>query len=373
MIITEEKVFEMFDAAKNVLLIEPNYRKKYPPLGLAKIKTYLKDAGKEVDFSDHILPKKYDLICVTTLFTYYSDPVLKIPKQRGFFNQNTPILFGGVFSSLMPKAFKDFENTYLFSGYSKRLDLCTPDPEIMWNIEDPWDTFSYVFTTRGCVNFCKYCPVPRIEKGLWINKHWKKVVDLSKPNLMIFDNNLSAAPIKHLYEVIDFTLEHNKKVLFENGFDVKYITKEKAKRLAELKFIRNGMRIAFDRIEEDGIFQDAAKMLIDAGVPPSNMMAYVLFNFNDKPQDSYYRARTCSDLKIRPYPQYYRPLNSLSTKDLFVGKHWTLQLGRAFRHYWLMRGINSKISFEDYIQSDDGIKNHKLEKKDIDTYKNNGV
>ena len=373
MIISEEAVFEMFNKAKSVLLIEPEYKKKYPPLGLAKIKSYLLSKGKHVEFANHILPKKFDLICVTTLFTYYSEPVFEITKQRGFFNINTPILFGGVFSSLMPKAFKDFENTFLFSGYSKQLDSFTPDPEIMGNIEDPWGTFSYVFTTRGCPNKCNYCPVPRIEKGLWVNKKWKEVLDLSKPNLMIFDNNLSAAPIEHLNEVVDFALEHDKKVLFENGFDVKYITKEMAPRLAKLKYIRNGMRVAFDRIEEDGVFQNAVQILLDAGVSPSSMMAYVLFNFNDKPQDAYYRAKTCLDMRVRPYPQYYRPLNVLSTKDIFVGKHWTLKLGRAFRFYWLMRGIHSKMSFEAYIESKNGIKNHHLVEEDIQMYKNNGI
>ena len=144
-----------------------------------------------------------------------------------------------------------------------------------------------------------------------------------------------------------------------------------SKDLARLKFIRQGMRMAFDRIEEDGIFQDAVKMLQDAGVSPNSMMAYVLFNFNDRPQDAYYRCRECDKLGVRPYPQYYRPLNTLHKKDKFTGKFWSLNLARAFRHYWLMRGIYSKMSFEDYIIKNPD--NKKLTAKDIKVWKDNGV
>jgi len=45
------------------------------------------------------------------------------------------------------------------------------------------------------------------------------------------------------------------------------------------------MRLAFDRIEEDGIFQHAINMLKDNGVPRNAIMSYCLFNFMDTPQD----------------------------------------------------------------------------------------
>lgn len=368
MIIDEKNMLKMLNDSQKILLVEPNYNKKYPPLGLAKIKTYLEQKGKTVKFARTILAEKFDLICVTTLFTYYSKYVMRVLKSRGFFNSNTPILVGGVFASMMPEQFDDQKNTVVFKGYSKALDQCFPDKELMNDIEDPWDTFSYVFTSRGCPNKCAYCTVWRIEKERWVNDKWKELIDLSKPNIMISDNNLSAVTFEHLKEIVDFAVLNKKKILFDNGFDCKYVTKEMAKELARLKFIRSGMRLAFDRIEEDGIFQKAVNLLQDAGVVKSSMMAYVLFNFTDHPQDAYYRARTCSDMGVRPYPQYYRPLDTLDKKTIWVGKHWTLQLGRAFRHFWLMRGINSKMSFEEYINSKEGIKQHSLTSEDIKKY-----
>jgi len=370
MIIDENGLFNRLGKVKKVLLIEPDYTRKYPPLGLAKIKAYLLDNNCEVHFSDHILPEKYDLICITTLFTYYSKQVFDVINNRGFFNGNTPIIVGGVFASIMPKAFEKSRNTAVFTGYSKILDNMIPDPEIMNSAEDDfWNGFSYVFTSRGCPNKCAYCLVWRIEDKRWINKKWESLIDLSKPRIMISDNNLSSLNKEHVYDVISFIEKHNKKVLFNNGFDCKHITDDLSKELAKIKYVPGGMRIAFDRIKEDGVFQKATESLLNAGVSKNSILSFVLFNFDDHPQDAYYRARVCADYGIRPYPQYYRPLDVLSKKEIFVGKHWTLQLGRAFRYYWLMRGIYSKISFEEYINSEEGIKQHHLKKEDIQKYK----
>ena len=35
---------------RQVLLVEPNYRNKYPPMGLMKLATYFRDSGDDVRF-----------------------------------------------------------------------------------------------------------------------------------------------------------------------------------------------------------------------------------------------------------------------------------------------------------------------------------
>ena len=57
-----------------VLLVEPNYKNKYPPMGLMKISTYHKMRKDEVRFVKGINPivdaEVWDRIYVTTLFTF---------------------------------------------------------------------------------------------------------------------------------------------------------------------------------------------------------------------------------------------------------------------------------------------------------------
>ena len=202
---------------------------------------------------------------------------------------------------------------------------------------------------------------------------WKDMIIPNRPNLMILDNNLSAISFEQLKEIIDYSVINKKKILFENGLDCKHITKEMADELARVRFVRNGMRLAFDRIEEDGVFQKAIEMLFESGVSKGNFMIYVLFNFTDRPHDADYRARECARLGVHPYPQYYRPLKILSKNEVHVGKHWTLNLGRLFRNFWLMRGLWSKMSFDEYIHNHSDTQRFHITKEDIRVWENNGA
>lgn len=374
MIINEHAMLKMLDKATNVLLIEPQYPSKYPPLGLAKIKSYLDDRGIKSTFSRTMRHENYDLICLTTLFTYYQSFVFDVIKNRGIIHHDTPLLIGGVMASMMPEKFTPLQNSHIFRGYSKTLDYYKPDYNLLVR-NTSFDDFSYVFTSRGCANKCPYCIVWRIEKDHWINTKWQDTIDMSRPNIMFMDNNLSAAAenLDHLKSVIDFTVEHEKGVSFQSGFDCKYITPEMAVEMARVKYVNNGCRLAFDRIEEDGIFQDAVKMITDAGVSASGaMLAYVLFNFTDRPKEADYRARECAKLKVRPYISLYRPLNSMHKADVFVGKYWTRRLGRAFRNFWLDFFLYKNTTFDEYIHTKECIEKFRLKPSDIAMWDTNG-
>lgn len=353
--LSEKQLRNLLNKKRKVLLVEPNYKRKYIPLGLAKISTYIKNQKGKVTFarSDKLPNDDFDCVCVTSLFTYDSEIVLetlnKIKKQY----KKADILVGGVYASLMPEHIIKYtgRRIKLFQGCADFLDNTPIDYSIDWQLEEPWNDFSFCFTSRGCPNKCAYCAVWRIETIPKIVENWKAHIQEDKKNVMISDNNLSAQSFEHIKNVIDFLSDANKHVVFDNGFDCKHITLKMAKQLSRLKFIRSGMRLAFDRIEEDGIFQEAVQILIDSGIPKTSIMAYVLFNFTDTPKEANYRMSECLRLGIRQYPQRYTPLNYSTRKQKYVGKYWSENLIRVFRHFWLMGGLFRKTTFDDFIMN----------------------
>ena len=367
--VNEKEMLEILSRSKNVSLLEPDYERKYPPLGLAKIATLIKSNGGKVQFgrsySDRAGDEEHDLICMTTLFTYDSKECRKaILDVRG--QTSAPLLIGGICASLAPRLleqsapmFMQGENL-LFKGYSRVLDQCVPDYSIDWGIEEEWKDFSFAFTSRGCVNRCPYCAVWRLEPGepggsdIWVVPNWRE--HLVGSHVMVSDNNLSASP-DHLEEVVKFLAASQQTTTLDNGLDCKFIGLETAKLLAQVCWAGNGLRLAFDRIEEDGIFQKAIRMLLDAGVGPRNIMAYVLFNHYDSPKEAEYRLLECVKLGIQPYPQRFTPLNWPDRRKIHVGKKWTKALGCCFGHYGIMGKFRvqgnkeSVVSFKEFINT----------------------
>lgn len=350
-------MIEQIKNSRRVILLEPNYRRKYMPLGLAKIASMVKSNGGEVFYQRVYTPLCEDAVCITSLFTYDSEKVINSIKRIKYLSSDVPIFVGGVYASLMPNhLLKNCPNIQIFQGYSQELDSYPADYTINWDLEQEWSNFSYLFTSRGCPNRCPYCAVSRLEPQLWINDKWSNQIDLNKPFVMIFDNNLTSQPIEHIENVCKFLKENNKKVVFDNGFDCKYFTSEHARLLSTVKYLRNGFRLAFDRIEEDGQFQKAVEIAIKAGISSYSMMAYVLFNFHDSPKEANYRMSECLKHKIFPYPQQYIPLHSVDRKSTHVGEKWTKNLLKCFRHFWLMPAIHTKMTFEEFVTRDNVFK-----------------
>ena len=230
---------------RRVLLLEPNYKNKYPPMGLMKLATYFRNRGDDVRFfkgdirdlavdlifedfwsvafdrslgeytkqmreyikTGKLAPlnaipdlsheeelrtararykdgdyPKFDVICVTTLFTFYwKETIETINAAKKFVADDGRIIVGGIASSILPD--KVEEETGIRPFLNERhgalldrpgqidddsteiIDKLPLDYSILEEISYryPARDAYFGYMTRGCVNRCAFCAVPRLE------------------------------------------------------------------------------------------------------------------------------------------------------------------------------------------------------------------
>ena len=136
---------------RNVLLVEPQYRNKYPPLGLMKISAYHKLRGDYVEFvkgcSSVHRGYTWDRIYVATLFTFHWKTTLKtIEYYLASVAKPRNVWIGGVLATLMGRELADFTGVTVVPGLLDRpgvldrtsrqvVDHLIPDYSILDEIE----------------------------------------------------------------------------------------------------------------------------------------------------------------------------------------------------------------------------------------------
>lgn len=197
----------------NILLVEPNYRSKFPPLGLLRIATFHKSKGDHVTFvrgkdqSLRALP--WHRIYVSSLFTW------ELPRTVSTIRFYNPavrsagdIYVGGPAVTLFPDYVRSKFPCTIVAGIldgpgrlgpdSPAIAELTPDYGILDNFDyryHPTDCY-YVKITKGCVRKCRFCAVPLLENKFGfvrsVNEQIKEVDACYGPkqHLMIMDNNI---------------------------------------------------------------------------------------------------------------------------------------------------------------------------------------
>jgi hypothetical protein len=212
----------------NILLVEPAYKNKYPPMGLMKISTYHKMKGDNVVFVKGTDESKqvrlWDRIYVTTLFTFDFDISIKTINYYKSFVSNCDNLFvGGIMASLMKEKVIEAtglpaknilvglltDSSVLGDDSHINIDVLPLDYDILDMIEYKYpagDNY-FAYTTRGCPNHCSFCAVPILEPNFIVTNNIKeqlRKIDEEygpKQNLLLLDNNVLNAPC--LSSIID--------------------------------------------------------------------------------------------------------------------------------------------------------------------------
>ena len=273
---------------RKVLLVEPNYKNKYPPMGLMKLATYYRKLGDDVTFfkgdlkelvldntykallqqlyaneenifweeykpqicqylkkgtkdllqeiplvkdniiifellkyyrkffynKEYFLPENriYDRVGVTTLFTFYWDITIEtINFAKKLCKNQNDVMVGGVMATILKDrvfevtGIEPFAGTLSSAGILDDNDIIIDTLPLDYSILEEID-YVYpahdgylAYMTRGCINNCTFCAVPKLEpeyksylpiaeQVAWVSERFG-----GKKDLLLLDNNVLAS------------------------------------------------------------------------------------------------------------------------------------------------------------------------------------
>jgi hypothetical protein len=379
-------------ANKNILLIEPGYKNKYPPLGLMKIASYHGPYGKKdnVRFvkgesTAGITDTVWDRIYVTTLFSFEWKAISTSIDYALELSRNQPhkVFVGGIAASLMQESFiceprwrgvrfikgllsgppavslqlDDFaEELYSEDRLSTPIEDLIPDYSILDQItyEYPVRDAYFAYASRGCVRKCHFCGVPKLEgpqrDAQSLTALVRGVDERHGPmkDLTLMDNNVVASPnykniiaeIRDLgfgpgamFKRAGMRVAAQRRVDFNQGVDARILCKDKMY-LREMSTICiKPLRIAFDHIGFRKPYEAAIRYAHEFGL--NDLSNYMLYNFNDSPGDLYDRMRLNIDLneelgiRIFSFPMRYQPTDFKDRSH--VGAKWNRYFLRSMQ------------------------------------------
>lgn len=402
----------------NILLIEPNYKCKQPPLGLMKISYFHKNVMHDyVRFTKGELPPelagtKWDRVYVTSLFTFeWKATIEAIEYAKTLVDSIDKVSVGGIAATMLPEQMYEETGIMPVCGLLNEpgklglsgdecIDQIVPDYSMLDDVDYvyPFNDAYFLSATKGCGNKCGFCAVQTLEPTFvpYINIVDKiRAIDAEfgpKKDLILMDNNVLRSP--RFDDIIDDIIAAGfakgatyknprtgkivqRYVDFNQGLDALFLNEAKAKRLGEIAL--RPARVAFDHIEDRGIYERALTLCAKNGI--TELSNYVLYNSEDfggkgkkyhadTPEDLYERMRITLDLKDEinselpddcekvaafSFPMRYIPLSAHERG--YVGSMWNAKYLRAVQRMLVPtqgKGVCSRSFFEaDFGKSSD--------------------
>lgn len=139
--------------------------------------------------------------------------------------------------------------------------------------------------------------------------------------------------VRPLYEKYFKHGKRNRTIDFNQGVDARLVTEKKMKKLAEVCI--RPLRIAFDHYSMKDTYEGAIRTAAKFGI--KNLSNYLLYNFEDDPDDLYYRMKLnvdlCYDLGVTIYsfPMKYHPIDDPEyfQNRNYIGPHWNRKFIRS--------------------------------------------
>ena len=259
---------------------------KYPNLALMRISAWHKAQGDSVEWFIPLV--QYDRVYASKVFTFTpDDPYLPEDTIRGGTGYDVK------------------------SRLSPEIDAMKPD----YTIYPQFDA-AYGFLTRGCVNKCPWCVVPKKEGGIHIAGDIEDICNTNmgfRRKAILMDNNFLSAPIDFIREQVDKMKRLGVKVDFNQATDARLYDEERAQIMAGVPWIRM-VRMSCDTDSMIKPCMDAIGKLRGFGCR-KDVLVYILAK-NDGIESALNRIYSLVefDRRVVPFVMPYRSLDDMSAE-----------------------------------------------------------
>ena len=300
-----------------VLVVDADSKKGFPNLALMKISAWHKCQGDTVDLIKGIPQARplvaYDKVYISVI--YWQNATAASTYGRQF---DCPVVMGGI--------------GWGYDTLSDEIEHIMPDYDLYGT------DYSMGYTSRGCIRKCPWCVVPRKEGMIKDNVPISEFLDPRHDKVILLDNNFGASP--KWRETLEFLIEHDLKVNFNQGLDIRLVTNEFAELLAQVKyynwrFKRRTLHFAFDTMKVERAVKRGIKTLGNAGIKPYRIMVYVLTEYDTTLEQDLHRVQVLKDLGVIPFVMR------------FDRQRQNKEMTRFSR--WVNRRTYQWIPFEDYV------------------------
>lgn len=271
-----------------ILLVDADSHNDFPNLALMKLSAWYKQQHAQITLIKGIPTTPpleiYDKAYISCIFYQNAEAILDYAHQLDF-----PYELGG--SGI---------------GYANKLpyniEHILPDYKL-YDID-----YSLGFTSRGCIRKCEFCIVPNKEGYICDNAPITEFLHPDHNKLILLDNNFQASP--RWEQNIEFIIEHKLKVNFNQGLDIRLMNDEFAQYLKKTKtynwtFKTRGFHVAFDSPKYESSFRKGIQIILDAKIPASKIMVYILCGFNTFHYEDKYRMEVVREYGAIPYIMPY--------------------------------------------------------------------
>lgn len=267
--------------------------KNFPNIALMKISAWHKAQGDTVQWYS-LFDGEFDIVYKSKVFSFTPDYAYCINAKK--------VIQGGTGYAIQDVNGKEVYKPELDEPLPAEIEHIYPDYSLYPQFTK--DT-AYGVLSRGCPRGCAYCIVGGKE-----GRKSVKVADLSEfwngqKHVVLCDPNILAC--NDWFDLLTQCKESGAEIDFNQGLDVRLMTPEKARLLAQIKIKQ--IHFAWDR------YPDREKVMAglqvfkdnyDKRIYSHDVMVYTIVNFDTTFEQDLERIYTLRDMGFWPYVMIYR-------------------------------------------------------------------